>query len=72
MFCKDMMKSVADDDLFSADQTVVSGNLLKMDLLQGNVWRFAFDQDFRLRFFGDEQVNTFGCAVQFQLLFQDQ
>lgn len=72
MLGKNMVQSVADDDLFCTDQAVVARNLLKVNLLQSNIWRFAFDQDLRLRFFCDEKVDTFGCAVQFQLLFQDQ
>lgn len=69
MLCENMMKSVADDDLLRPDQAVVSGDLLKMNLFQGNVWRFAFNQDLRLCFFCDEKVDSFGCAVQFQFFF---
>lgn len=32
--------------------------------------RFAFHQDFRLRFFGDQQVDSLGGAVELNLFFQ--
>src|SRR6218665_802509 len=70
-FSKNVMQTIADNDLFGSKQTVVPRNLLKMNWFQSDIWSLTFYEDFRFCFFCDEKVNSLRRSVQFQFLFKD-